>query len=375
MIRLERSGLQSTGSPQVGRKAVVAADLGNWTTGSGIAVGLRMQGWLVHEIDLKSFYPAADSTVLKLARRALGPALLASYNRRIIETCRSLGVDAFVAVKGTGIKAATIRALNDSGVVTAIYYPDYHFDYVGLEPETIREVGLMATTKSFQIDWLRDFRQGRPSVYIPHGYSPLVELVAKDPPAEYEYEYDVAYVGNPSGPKRDLLASVAQANPGRRLVVAGNGWKAAARGTALEPFVLGHPLVGDLLADIHRRSRINVAIHMQTPVNGWVDLVSRRTFEIPAYGGFMLHVDNEEVRSFYDVPGEIDVFSDADELIEKIGFYLADAGRRRQMAERAHATAVPRYGHHWRAQDLARELETIMANAARSPTGRPGGQT
>ena len=32
----------------------------------------------------------------------------------------------------------------------------------------------------------------------------------------------------------------------------------------------------------------------------WKDLVSTRTFEIPACKGFMLHVDNSEVREFFE---------------------------------------------------------------------------
>jgi len=362
-MQSDRSGLVRAVSPAAPIKAVMAADLRNWTTGAGIALGLRQKGWLVHEIDLKSFYPASDSALLKLAGKALRPAFHASYNRNVLEACRSLRADAFISIKGTGIGGDTIRALNDSGVLTAIYYPDYHFNYAGLDPEAIRDVGLIATTKSFQLDWLREFRSGRPAIYIPHGYSPLVEMAAGNPPSEDRYDYDVAYVGNPSGPKRDLLVHVAQACPKLRLVVAGNGWKRAAQGTALEPFVLGHPLVGDMLADIHRRSRINIAIHMQAPVNGWIDLVSRRTFEIPAFRGFMLHVDNDEVRSFYEVPGEIDVFDTADDLVEKIRFYLAEPGRRREMIERAHARAVPHYGHHRRATELARAVEGIKAES------------
>jgi spore maturation protein CgeB len=375
MTGFDHSGLGKVGSPAGTVKAVIAADLRNWTTGAGIAVGLRLQGWLVHEIDLKSFYPASDSATLKLAGKALGPAFRASYNRTVLEACRSLDADAFISIKGTGISSETIGALNAAGIQTAIYYPDYHFNYAGLDLDTIRDVGLIATTKSFQLDWLREFRSGRPSIYIPHGYSPLVEMAAGDPPAEDRYDYDVAYVGNPSGPKRDLLVQVAQACPNLRLVVAGNGWKRAARGTALEPFVLGHPLVGDMLADIHRRSRINIAIHMQAPVNGWIDFVSRRTFEIPAFRGFMLHVDNEEVRSFYDVRGEIDIFSTPDDLIEKIRFYLAEPDRRRQMIERAYDRAVPHYGHHLRAMELARAIEGIRAETVGRRPDRPGGQT
>jgi spore maturation protein CgeB len=353
-------GLRSRSDRAPRVRAVIAADLSHWSTGEGLAVGLRLHGWLVHEIDLRPFAPATDTVPLKLARKAVGQALWAAYNRKIVEACDALGADIFIGLKGTNIRPATIRELHHRSVMTSIYYTDYHFQYAEVYLDTIREVGLLATTKSFQLEWLEQFRQGRPSIHLPHGYPPLVELASAAPPSEEKYEYDIAYIGNPSRPKRDLLAKVAEAYPDRRIVVAGNGWRRAAKGTALEPFVLGHPLVGDMLAELHRTSRINIAIHMQTPVSGWVDLVSRRTFEIPAFHGFMLHVDNEEVRSLYDVPGEIDVFCDADELVEKIGIYLADPTRRKQMIERARARAVPDYGHHSRGIELARQMEALL---------------
>ena len=105
-------------------------------------------------------------------------------------------------------------------------------------------------------------------------------------------------------------------------------------------------------------SRINVAVHMG-PIKpgGWEDLVSTRTFEIPACKGFMLHVDNEEIRSLFEVGEEIDVFANEDELVEKIAYYLARPGLRYRMIERAYARCVPAYGYDARAKVIAGHIE------------------
>jgi spore maturation protein CgeB len=348
-------------------RAVVATDLVDWSTGAGVVVGLRLQGWLVHTIDLRSCVPTADGLLLKVASRALRRQFCAAYNDRIIEACSRSEADVFLTVKGDFIAAQTIQKLNNRGIVTAVYYPDFHFDYRDFDKRLIDEVGLFITTKSFQMQWLKERRGDRPSAHVPHGYPPLVQMSRAEPPEEKAYEYDIAYIGNPCPSKVELLIKVCEAHSSRKIVVAGNGWERAARGSALEPFVMHHPVVGDMLADLHRRSRINLAVHWQPIVNDWSDFVSRRTFEIPASRGFMLHVDNAEVRSTYDVPAEIDVFVDAADLNQKITYYLAKPGLRRQMLDRAFLRAVPDYGHDRRGIMIAELIEPLVARLSGSP--------
>ncbi len=85
----------------------------------------------------------------------------------------------------------------------------------------------------------------------------------------------------------------------------------------------------------------------------WADMVSTRTFEIPACRGFMLHVDNEEIREFYKPGVEIDVFASPEELADKIKFYLRRPDLRAKMIERAFQRCVPNYSYIARARYIS----------------------
>lgn len=338
--------------------AVMAAEFRNGATGKGLAEGLRSSGWLIEEVDHNSFLRCPGSKAAKAAHRLFRKSLRRSFNETILKVCESLSANVFFGVKGSDVDLSTILSLRDRNVRTIIYYPDIDFDRQGVNVSVIKDVDILITTKSFQMDWLRESRGPRPTCFVHHGYFTVAELPLIF--AEDEYDYDITYVGHPDPYKLAYLVAVAKAFPNRKMLVAGNRWGAAAAGTDLEPFVLDHPLSGDFLADIHRRSRINIAVHMGPQRSGWQDLVSTRTFEIPAFGGFMLHVDNPEVRDLYDVPGEIDVFEGADELIEKIAYYLDRPALRRQMIDRAHRRAVPAYSYHSRGMEIDRLLRPLI---------------
>ena len=52
------------------------------------------------------------------------------------------------------------------------------------------------------------------------------------------------------------------------------------------------------------------------------DLITARTFHIPACGGFMLHERTAEVREFFDEGRECAMFEGAAEMVAKVGYYL-----------------------------------------------------
>jgi hypothetical protein len=93
--------------------------------------------------------------------------------------------------------------------------------------------------------------------------------------------------------------------------------------------------------------------------SGWQDLVSTRSFEIPACKGFMLHVDNPEIRQLYDVGSEIDVFSSEEDLCAKITFYLEHESIRKTMIEKAYKRCVPSYSYDQRAKEIASLIKLI----------------
>lgn len=98
---------------------------------------------------------------------------------------------------------------------------------------------------------------------------------------------------------------------------------------------------------------------------GWQDLTSARTFEIPACKGFMLHIDNEEVRGLFTPGEEIDVFNDVDELCAKIESYLAHDEEREAMIEPAYRRCVPAYSYDERARVISEWIHQRSSDARR----------
>ncbi|HET6513543.1 MAG TPA: glycosyltransferase [Thermodesulfovibrionales bacterium] len=232
------------------------------------------------------------------------------------------------------------------------YFPDCRMSYPGFDESILCGYDRIFTTKSFHVDYLKD-RLGPDKVqFLHHGY--MTGVHAPPDLSAPLFNTDILYIGNHSLEKESWLFSVKRRFPRLRIKIFGNRWQNAHCSTILGESVTGGPVYGrDYAAAIHS-AKINLGIHMGiTDSSGWYDRVSTRTFEIPACKGFMLHVDNEEVRQLF-VPGvEIDVFKNIEELFEKIEYYLVRDDIRREMVERAYNRCVPAYSYDARARVIA----------------------
>jgi hypothetical protein len=337
---------------------MIAGNLISYSTGAGLAQGFRALGWDVAEVSVHDALITSDQRTLRLAAKATLRLAIGHYNRAILAQATRIRPSVMLTVKGLYIQPETIRALRQLNIRTVNFYPDYKFEYPGFDEAWLLDYDLVATTKSFQVDYLAA-RMGADRVaMVHHGYVP--DLHRRRVPAGEvpNYLWDIAYVGNASVNKLAWLSEVARALPDASMIVVGNDWQRLAAGTPLERFVLGYPLVGDHFARVAEHSRINLAVHYGDAgsAHGWEDKVSTRTFEIPACGGFMLHIDNDEVRTLYEPGREIDTFEDVEDLIAKARHWLQNDDDRRVAAERGHARAVPAYSLEAR----ARELQAVM---------------
>lgn len=333
---------------------VAAAEFRDGATGAGLVSGFRHLGWLVQTVDIGAFAGNASSVATRLALRLSRRAMLQAYRDALWHECEALRPHVFLTVKGVGLDASLLSRIRSLGIRTVMYYPDVNFDHAGVYQGSLDLYDLFVTTKSFQLEWLRGRLGLKRVAYVPHGYGDAVFQPVFDGVPEKTAGFDVLYVGNHSPFKQAWLTRLLELSPELNLGVVGNRW----RETRPRLDVANAALLGEVrglrLAKLIQCSRINIALHMGKTDSGWEDLVSTRTFEIPACKGFMLHIDNPEVRQFFSVGDEIDVFSSPEDLNQKIHFYLAHDERRRAMTERAYARSVPEYGYARRAVELDR---------------------
>lgn len=348
------------------RRATLVAPLESGATARGILVGLRSAGWAVDEIDTNGFVPLGQSFVRRLDRRLRRRYDLAVLNAAVRESIERFDTQVLLVVKEA--HGELVEWARAKGLFIVNYWPDY--DMPADAEQRFSRYDLFVTTKPFQIETLGRWLSPERVALVHHGYVSEVHRPLGQPLREEEYQTDVCYVGNASPYKARFLNAIAEALPGCTMRVFGNRWDRLAAGTALSRAIVGYQARADYMALEVCRSRINVAVHMGVdPRTGWQDQVSTRTFEIPACGGFMLHIDNDEVRSFYRVPEEIDTFATLDELIAKVRYYLDHPDERRAIAGRGHRRAVPAYSYTNRGVELAELIEGKLTqrSAARAP--------
>lgn len=329
---------------------VFAGEFAEDASGRGLSDGFRDLGWLVQEVDQRDFgvRPGGGLSLRVLARLTRSTSAEA-YRERLLAACRTLRPDVFLVIKGIGITAELLRQVRELGARIVMYYPDVAFDHHGVSVESFAGYDLFVTTKTFQLAHLEASLGAGRVAHVPHGYVAGVHRPVFARLDEADHQVDVLHAGNHSAYKQGWIEAAVSALPDVTFRIVGNRWRENAGPDAAARCDLPGARIGIVYAEAIQAARINVAIHMGTTSTDWRDLVSTRTFEIPACRGFMLHIDNDEVREYFTPGVEIDVFSTPQELADKIRFYLARPELRAQMVERAYARAVPAYSYHARA--------------------------
>jgi spore maturation protein CgeB len=161
--------------------------------------------------------------------------------------------------------------------------------------------------------------------HVRHGFDPEVHRpVTFSPEVASHYECDVSFVGCWSPEKEAQLLFLLRELPEVSLKVFGLGWKYAASefkqrmGGNLRPGVFG-----DELAIVYGASKVNLGLLSSSTSDPTMrDQTTARTFQIPAAGAFMLHEDTPEVRTFFVDGAEVLLFSDNEDMVEKIELAL-----------------------------------------------------
>lgn len=334
-------------------RMMIASEFIHGSTARGLVGGFRALGWDVAEVDLLHFVVRGRGRLARGAARLLWNNSIAEYNAEILRAAELNKIELLLTIKGVNITRSTVERLRANGTRVVVFYPDVLFDHAGVDEAVLAATDLIVTSKSYHAPYLDKLVGPERHAFVHHGYCPSAHS-RRHALGAIPYRWDIGFIGNASPHKAEHLAAVARAFPDQRFVVIGNGWTDMAKGTPLAPFVLGAPLTGDYFARAIEETRINLAIHHgEVGRDKWQDLTSTRTFEIPAAGGFMLHVDNDEVRTLYEPGREIDVFAGEEQLIERIGHYLANEAERAAIAEAGHGRCVPAYSLEARAGEIA----------------------
>ena len=105
--------------------------------------------------------------------------------------------------------------------------------------------------------------------------------------------------------------------------------------------VQGRSVIGDLYSLALNSSAINIALLSERVEGASIgDQITSRTFTIPATRSFMLHQRTEEVHEYFVEDKEMACFDSADELVDKVRYYLKAERVREEINKHGYERAV-----------------------------------
>lgn len=246
--------------------------------------------------------------------------------------------------------------------------------------ETIRKVGQHCTTVSYFLDddWRHDFVEE----WIPHFhffttprtwtlrryrargltnviYSPFGFNEELYGPRPVPFRHDVSFVGG-GHPWRSWVIRYLQ--------------KAGIDVAAFGPFWPAGKLTQERMIETFTASRINLNLSNSRHWDVRYLLTTRRAlrttlrspktreqikgrhYEIPGCGGFQLSPYCEDLERHFEIGEEIAVYTDLDDLVDKIRFYLSHDDERRRVADAGYRRAVRDHTATARMERLLEEL-------------------
>lgn len=278
------------------------------------------------------YFPGITKTILKKIIGRLKTKLnLEEYNREIYRSAVFFRPDLTVIMKGLRISPDTLRQIKEKVKSTKIFninYDDFFSKYkTNVSDYLYKSIPIydcLFTTRKINIKELLHFGAKRVE-YLPFCYDPNVLYPVVATPSEYEtYKSDVVFIGSFEKDRADKLESLANFD----LAIWGNQWNRLKSHSHIRRH-LRHKDVYELeFSKVLNCSKIALNFFRK----GNRDVLNSRTFEMPACGAFIIAERTEEQAGYFEEGKEIVCFSDAEELREKVSYYLKHDEEREKIA-------------------------------------------
>lgn len=323
-------------------RILAVADLWQGSNAYAYVRAFRRMGHSVRVVPPENFIPGGwNSKALRGLRRLLEPALVREYTESLVAEARSMRPHLFFVFKGRYVTAAAVSTIRQAGAVAINFFPDNsvwaHGQYI---PQALPEYDWVFTTKSFGLADMEQSLGIRQASFLPHSYDPEVHRPVELRDEERaEYACEVSFVGTWSPKKQRVLEKVCAARPSVKLRIWGGQWEKA--GPALAGRVEGRGVFGLEYAKALVGSDVNLCILSEARAGASSgDLITSRTFHIPATGAFMLHERTPELLNHFEEGKECGCFSGEDELLQMIDYYISRPTERAAVARAGYARSL-----------------------------------
>lgn len=317
-----------------------------------LAMAFRKIGWLVACLDPQHFVPQADGIAQRALRRIQAPFHEAAFNQTMLKQGRAIKPAVVFVYKGTLVLPATLQSLRELQIPSAMYFPDYTLYAHGKNiVPCLPEYDQIFTAKSFGIAEMA-LLGARESHLVFHAADPDVHRPLPTALLPPQMQCDVAFIGAWSPHKEQVLAGLIERIPDLNLKVWGAQWQQA-KSPRLQATLTHRAVMGDFYAAAIQSSKICLGLLTEKRFGASSgDLTTARTFEIPGCRTFMLHERTDEVLTCFEEGQEIECFADAEELAEKVRFYLTHDAEREAIAEAGYQRIIHEHLYEHRAREI-----------------------
>jgi spore maturation protein CgeB len=312
-----------------------------------------------------------------------------AMNQRLKEVAQAEKPDLMFTVLFTDeLDPAVVRAISEGGdTVTLNWFCDDHWRFENFSRHWAPCFNWVVTTA-----------QSALSKYSRLGYTSVIKsqwacnhfLYRK---LNLTPEYDVSFVGQPHGNRRQIIQALRQA--GVKVCAWGNGWESGR-------------VSQDQMIRIFNQSRINLNLSNASSAGGSVfpggqgarrrlsqlldrlpfgqqfkqgwrrlralhssqlvysDQIKGRNFEIPGCGGFMLTGRADNLEDYYAIGREIVCFDSMPELIDKVRYYLAHPDERLAVAEVGYQRTLSEHTYAHRFTKIFQQLKLPGPSSGKS---------
>lgn len=324
----------------------------------------RRKDLLVDDLGEDQFIPKPRGRFLRAAQRLLQSAYRDELYNQIRARIAQFKPQVVMTYKGYSIHSDMVFELQRRGIFVVNVYPDNSPHAHGAaHREAVGCYDLVISTKPYHPPlWHSQYGYSNDCVFVPQGYDPFLHHV---PEAPDFFAYDIVMAATWRQEYGELMLKLSRCLAGTRVKVciAGAGWEAYRDHLPKDWELLG-PMHGVAYVDFLRSGRIciapltrNVVIAGQRQPG---DEDTTRTYELAAAHCFFIHRRTEFAKKLYDEEREVPMFDTAEELAEKILYYLPRKEDRLRFATAAHQRAVPAYSLDKRAAEIARIIRNYM---------------
>lgn len=322
---------------------------------------LKDLGQTVFPLDAMPYYLWGGKWIGGVCRKLKAGPPISGLNAAVLREARRTRPQVVWLDKAIWIRPGTLRTLKQElGCRLVHFTPDpaitFHRSRHFLS--SIRLYDLIVTTKSYELDAYRALG-ARDLLFLQVAFDRDAHrpMAFENDTQRAAFASDVAFIGHWEPERERLLNEVRAVEC--RLAVWGPRWnEALARNAYLKAAHRGGALKGPDYARGWSGAKIGLCFLSKLAP----DRTTTRSVEIPACGTFMLAERTEEHLSLFEEGKEAAFFGSAEEMLDKIRYYLKHDDERRRIADAGRERCLKSdYSQHGRMKEILHAVEAGKA--------------